>query len=811
MNIRGLLTVTAPMLLAIDALAAPPEPIVFREVLAIERLGIRGRSADTSDSLEFAMAQGTWQPPRSGDAVMATTGEQRTWEVQHASKEGQFTGRPFQGGWAYVSVDVPWEGPWRLQASGHSCVYVDGVPRGGDVYQNGVTRLPLALAAGPHSFLFRCGRGALAATLEPAPAAIYFEDVDRTLPDLIVGETEPVSLGVIVANATNAEVRGMSVVARAGEYETRTQLPVLAPASGRKMPISLAVPANFPAGQDQAAVHLDLFANDRTRLHTTDFEVRVRQPRQQHARTFISSIDGSVQYYAVTPPVRTDTDRPTGLLLTLHGASVEARNQAWSYQPKEDLWIVAPTNRRPFGFDWEDWGRIDAIEVLEIAASRFGTDPRRTYLTGHSMGGHGTWQIGAHYPDRFAAIAPSAGWCDFWGYGGGGTVPESPIGRMFDRAANASRTLLLESNYSSQGVYILHGDADDNVPVSEARGMRARLGAFHPNFSYYEQPGAGHWWGNECVDWPPLFTFLQQNERSRDDATRRLVFATVSPAISSTYHWLTVEAADRWMEPCRVDVELKPEERLLKLQQENVAAISFDLVAAGLAPDSAVRLEMDGHTVTGSSPAAGTRLCLSRGSEGTWHVIPPRDPQLKGPHRAGPFKEAFRRRMVFVYGTQGTAEENAWAFAKARFDQETWQYRANGSVDVIRDIDFSPPAFRHRNLILYGNADTNAAWTQIVDPSTLHVERGRLRCGDREWTGTDLALLAVTPRRDSHVASVGLISGTGLPGMRTLDGLPYFVSGVGYPDWTVLRTRCLQDGLSGIEAAGFFGNDWKLE
>ena len=54
-------------------------------------------------------------------------------------------------------------------------------------------------------------------------------------------------------------------------------------------------------------------------------------------------------------------------MLTLHGASVDAFNQARSYSPKPDLWIVAPTNRRPFGFDWQDWGRLDAYEVLDHA------------------------------------------------------------------------------------------------------------------------------------------------------------------------------------------------------------------------------------------------------------------------------------------------------------------------------------------------------------------------------------------------------------------------------------------------------------
>ena len=76
------------------------------------------------------------------------------------------------------------------------------------------------------------------------------------------------------------------------------------------------------------------------------------------------------------------------------------------------------------------------------------------------------------------------------------------------RAPGPSDTLALSRNLAGLGVYILHGDADDNVPVGQARQMRQVLGEFHPDFAYHEQPGAGHWWGNPCVDWPPLFAFL---------------------------------------------------------------------------------------------------------------------------------------------------------------------------------------------------------------------------------------------------------------------------------------------------------------
>ena len=129
------------------------------------------------------------------------------------------------------------------------------------------------------------------------------------------------------------------------------------------------------------------------------------------------------------------------------------------------------------------------------------------------MGGHGTWQIGAQNNDLFAAIAPSAGWISFFTYVKAPTAAIDAndfVGKILDRSANPSRTLLLKDNYASQGVYVLHGDADDNVPVTEAREMRAQLAMFHPDFAYHEQPGAGHWWGNECVDWPPLVTQTEE-------------------------------------------------------------------------------------------------------------------------------------------------------------------------------------------------------------------------------------------------------------------------------------------------------------
>src|SRR5262249_18428127 len=111
--------------------------------------------------------------------------------------------------------------------------------------------------------------------------------------------------------------------------------------------------------------------------------------------------------------------------------------------------------------------------------------------------------------------------------------------------------------------------------------------------------------------------------------------------------------------------------------------------------------------------SSGPILYLERSGE-KWSVTSQPSPALKSPERYGPFKQAFHNRMLFVYGTQGSSEEKQWAFARARYDAETFWYRGNGSVDVISDLDFDPKKDPDRNVILYGNAETNRAWSALL-------------------------------------------------------------------------------------------------
>jgi hypothetical protein len=385
---------------------------------------------------------------------------------------------------------------------------------------------------------------------------------------------------------------------------------------------------------------------------------------------------------------------------------------------------------------------------------------------------------------------------------------------MLQRAALPSDTLALDHNYAQEGVYILHGGADDNVPVTQARTMSRELAAFHHDFVFFEQPGAGHWWdvsdepGADCVDWAPMFDFFAHHSLPDDASIREVQFATADPGVSARCHWAGIEAQVHPLQLSTVDLRCDPGRRRFTGTTANVARLSLRLDA--LPPGGPISLDLDGQKQEELSYPAARQLWLVREGD-RWQVIPRPSPALKSPERCGPLKQAFRHRMLFVYGTRGTPEENSWALAKARYDAETFWYRGNGAIDLVADTAFDASTDRDRSVILYGNAQTNAAWSALLAESPIRVSGGAVRIGGREITGRDLACLFVRPRPGSARALVGVVGGTGPVGMRLTDRMPYFVSGVEYPDLMVLGPESLERGSEGVRAAGFFGQDWRVE
>lgn len=142
------------------------------------------------------------------------------------------------------------------------------------------------------------------------------------------------------------------------------------------------------------------------------------------------------------------------------------------------------------------------------------------------------------------------------------------------------RVLDLRKNFLQSGIYILHGDSDNVVPIEQVRRMREILGTFHPDFCYYEYPGGSHWYSNESVDWKPIFDYFRWHSVPSADKVKQLEFHTASPAISAKDYWVTINQQDTAYDFS--SVSFKQTDNGISGTTSNVAALTFDFPALKL-------------------------------------------------------------------------------------------------------------------------------------------------------------------------------------------------------------------------------------
>jgi predicted peptidase len=145
-----------------------------------------------------------------------------------------------------------------------------------------------------------------------------------------------------------------------------------------------------------------------------------------------------------------------------------------------------------------------AIAALEAATKEFHGDTERTYLTGLSMGGYGSWHLAEKYPGRFAAlivicggIRPPAAAIKAHPELTQWTPPDEPKSYS-DAAAKVGKT----------PVWIFHGADDDTVPVAESQRMYAAMKQIGAEVHYTEYPGVKHVSWDKAYDEPKLFPWL---------------------------------------------------------------------------------------------------------------------------------------------------------------------------------------------------------------------------------------------------------------------------------------------------------------
>jgi pimeloyl-ACP methyl ester carboxylesterase len=115
---------------------------------------------------------------------------------------------------------------------------------------------------------------------------------------------------------------------------------------------------------------------------------------------------GRLQPYAIYVPTKPAPARGYGLTLLLHALFtnynlyLSSRNQSEFAEAGPGSIVVTPEARGPDG-NYTGLAGADVFEAMADVAAHYHLNPNRAALTGYSMGGIGTFQLGEQFPDLF--------------------------------------------------------------------------------------------------------------------------------------------------------------------------------------------------------------------------------------------------------------------------------------------------------------------------------------------------------------------------------------------------------------------------
>ncbi len=220
------------------------------------------------------------------------------------------------------------------------------------------------------------------------------------------------------------------------------------------------------------------------------------QPGKQVPGSFEREIKIRVRlkYLLYLPPDYKPDGKPWPLLVFLHGAGEVGDNLELvkKHGPPK---LIAQGKHFPFivlspQSPQRGWNPHAVAALVKDIAARYNVDRSRIYLTGLSMGGFGTWQTAALYPELFAAIAPICG-------GGDPRWAEQLKGTP---------------------TWVFHGARDRVVPIRFSRRMVEALKEAGGNVKFTVYPEAGHDSWTETYNNPELYKwFLSHRKQATAD------------------------------------------------------------------------------------------------------------------------------------------------------------------------------------------------------------------------------------------------------------------------------------------------------
>lgn len=533
-------------------------------------------------------------------------------------------------------------------------------------------------------------------------------------------------------------------------------------------------------------------------------------------RGYVSKIDGSVQPYGLVVPQTYAPSGTTGLRLDVwfHGRGetlsevnfLDQRRKVRGEFAPADTIVLHPYGRYCNAFKFA--GEVDVLEAIEAVKRNYRIDDDRISARGFSMGGAAAWHFGVHYPDRWFAANPGAGFSEtprflkvFQREDLAPPWYESKLWSLYDCDRWAS-------NLATCPTVAYSGALDAQKQAADV--MEEALSREGIQLVHVIGPGTRHAYHPEArVEVDRRMASLAAIGRQR--VPREVHFTTYTLRYNRS-QWVTVDRlGEHWAE-ARVDAALTTDNGIV-LKTKNVTAFTLDFPpgTAPFAPGTPVRVEIDGTAVSRSPTFSDRSWSASFVREaGSWKAGSPPTQGLSKRHGVqGPIDDAFMDTFVFVRptGKSRHPKVQGWVESEMARAIEHWRRHFRGEARVVDDTAVTEALAQSTNLVLWGDPESNSWIGKWNGP--IGWDGSGIKVGGKSYDAEGHALIAIYPNPTNPSRYVVLNSGFTF---REYDALNNARQVPKLPDWAVIDLGQPPDARTPgkVAAAGFFGEQWEL-
>lgn len=517
-----------------------------------------------------------------------------------------------------------------------------------------------------------------------------------------------------------------------------------------------------------------------------------------------SRIDGSAQPCQVYVPAdyNFDAPRPLRMDLFLHGRGGNLNEIAFIRATgwlKGDFGAASLDHLalQPYGRGNNGWrfaGETDVFEALADCKRRYAVDDNQTTLRGFSMGGHGVFHIGLHYPGTWAVISPGAGFVDTKQY----LKLREPMPPWQEALLHLYDAVDYASNAKNVPMISYVGELDPKLP--QYRLMAEALRTENAPYEEIIAADTEHRYKPESLQ-----SIIEKMAPRRRDPQSEVHYVTYTLRCAKC-KWVTIEALEHHWQRAEVDASVSGS--LITITTRNVAALR--LTPADVETGRIKAVAIDGQTVAIpiKSTAAGIAL-LKRA--GRWQLGSPAGLQ-KRPGLQGPIDDALYGPMIAVSGT-GTAWNagaERWAGQELQRFRECWGRFFRATLPEATDARISPDDISGKNLYLFGDPGSNAVLRRILSKLPLKWTRTEITIKGKTFSATDHLPLLIFPNPENPARYV--VIDTGMTFSRADQEGSNALQYPHLPDYAVIRIdpdHFADDRKKDTELAGFFDEAWR--